>query len=318
MSTRDYTDSESDDNDNVPTPNRPFADTISAASTPRDMSPTNSSPTKPGASDHPVRITVSRVLSHPILHLLFPRFLPLVVTKRQLRPGLSHLADAPSSSDRASGSASPPRLKIKLGMKHALNASAIYSSSDDDDEKREKPPAKKQRTNKESDAAPSAAAGSSGANGGQQKPAHRKTYNWLAPSAVGTSHHGPEGRSERALSAVSTASPLLESESKRGSDNDSARGSAPPETKPKKSRRKAPAGDGGPGKNWRKGMRKYVHSHPRYAAWLDGSLIAGAIPCRGRTELVLWSTRSSRLRLLRRSAGASAAKSRPILVSLST
>lgn len=143
-------------------------------------------------------------------------------------------------------------------MKHALSASAIYSSSDEDDMAKE-PPAKKQRTKKapkDKEREKERAGGEP--SPGPQKPApHRKTYNWLAPSAVGTSHHGPEGRSDRALSAVSASSPMVETESKRGSDADSARGSVPPEAK-KKSRRKAPTGDAGPGKNWRKGMRKYV------------------------------------------------------------
>ncbi|GMK58249.1 hypothetical protein CspeluHIS016_0502810 [Cutaneotrichosporon spelunceum] len=182
MSTRDYTDSESDGDAPLP----------SAVSTPRADSPL--SPSK-----DPVRI--------------------------KLRPGLIDPAEqSPSVSP-------PPRFKIKLGVKHSRQAG--YSSSDD-----EKNPPKKQKMGQTPPPGPA--------------PKHRK-YEWLTPSAAGASHHGPEGRSERAQSAISAMSAASTDE---------------PVEKKKSARR--PAGQPGPGKAWRKGMRK---GDPM--PWKEGSSFMG-------------------------------------------
>ncbi|CAK9783479.1 hypothetical protein CC85DRAFT_143065 [Cutaneotrichosporon oleaginosum] len=148
----------------------------------------------------------------------------------KLRPGIYDSAE-PSPSVSASP---PPRFKIKLGMKHPRQAA--YSSSD------EEKPSKKQKTKVRSPPPPAAVP--------------KKKYDWLTPSAAGASHHGPEGRNERAPSALSAISPA----------------STPAEdtaAEKKKGGRRS-SGQPGPGKAWRKGMRK---GDPM--PWKEGSSFMG-------------------------------------------
>lgn len=102
MSTRDYTDSESDEEG--ATPSRPYD--LSGASTPRDMSPSQSSPTRPSASDHPVRITVSR--ADPSSSLV-PRPSPLAPRLLASRHPLSPGHDLAPSPITPLSTPSPPR-----------------------------------------------------------------------------------------------------------------------------------------------------------------------------------------------------------------
>jgi hypothetical protein len=120
-------------------------------------------------------------------------------------------------------------------MKHARQAA--YSSSEDEGKK--EPPKKKTKRSPPPEKAP-----------------QKKKYNWLTPSAAGASHHGPEGRSERAQSAISAMSAA----------------STPAEDAPVE-KKKAPrrsGGQPGPGKAWRKGMRK---GDPM--PWKEGSSFMG-------------------------------------------
>lgn len=127
-------------------------------------------------------------------------------------------------------------------MKHSI---ASYSSSEDEgDDKERSPPTKKQRTNKKSRGSPTKE-GKESKEAGPSLPApHRKAYDWLPSSAAGASHHGPEGRNnlkdDDMVSDAGTDTPAPEKEAK-----------------PKKGgRKRAPDAPPGPGKNWRKGMRK--------------------------------------------------------------
>ena len=148
-------------------------------------------------------------------------------------------------------------------MKHA-RSSAMYSDSEDEAETKpsasaakaedaaatgsvtpnnpRSPPAKKHKPSKPRSSLPPSIV-----------PGSRKAYNWLTPSAVGASHHGPPDRGERHSSAaVSNAASNAGDDEKPSIDE--GRESAPPSEKKKTVRRKA--GEAGPGKNWRKGMRK--------------------------------------------------------------
>lgn len=137
----------------------------------------------------------------------------------------------------------------------------MYSDSDESDTPAptKPPPSKKHK--------PSKARGSTGSASavGPPVPApHRKAYNWLQPSAAGASHHGPPDRTDRAERHPSVATSVAPSaggedekpipEDEKPVNYDPARDSAPPSETKKKTRRRP--GDVGPGKNWRKGMKK--------------------------------------------------------------
>jgi hypothetical protein len=115
------------------------------------------------------------------------------------------------------------------------------------------PPAKKQKTTKPRTMSVNSSTGPTVPATG------RKAYNWLTPSAAGASHTGPPDRGERHSSLVMSrgTSRTGEEDKIAGTDDkekDTGRDSAPPSDKKKAPRRKP--GDSGPGKNWRKGMRK--------------------------------------------------------------
>lgn len=132
---------------------------------------------------------------------------------------------------------------------------AAYSSSEDDDEygpsgskpkrpvKVRKPPTPKasKKRPQESQSNPLLAPElhSSG------HPAGRKSYDWLIPSVAGASHRGPEGRSSSGEVEHDDA------------DMPSQGSTLPGELKEKRSHKRRREGEiAGPGKNWRKGIKK--------------------------------------------------------------
>jgi hypothetical protein len=206
----------------------------------------------------------------------------------QFRPNLTHLInDDPtasvsdttppsqpvnSQSERSSLSPAPP-LTLKLGRpsQHRIAARANYSDSSDEEDDDDnaavastsvtQPPAKRPaKKSKKTHPTPSApAAGGSTEVGGTKK------YDWLAPSAVGASHHGPPDRSGAVSPTVSQSGGAGTSVSSKDGASDANRrmsGWAPGEDyvaqvavettvkKPTKTK------GSGLGKAWRKGIKK--------------------------------------------------------------
>ncbi|KAL1409506.1 hypothetical protein Q8F55_003489 [Vanrija albida] len=280
MSTRDYTDSESDGE----TRGRELT---SAHSTPARGSPTRSSPTKAGGPSNPsLRITLRPNMSHLVDES------PSTSSKKHPRERSRDRSDA-DHYDRSSASPPPHQIRLKLGSssgKQSMASKAAYSSSEGESDAPERkkddrsPPTKKQRTSKGANKQPKPA--------GPTLPAqHRKTYDWLQPSSASASHHGPpdrEGREPRDPPKPEPAKVTPKAKKPRekkkkeeavaekvetdvdddvrsllGEEFDSLQGSVPPEGKSKKAiaaaaRRKAAAasGEAGPGRNWRKGLKK--------------------------------------------------------------
>lgn len=120
---------------------------------------------------------------------------------------------------------------------------AQYSDSDEEDEHKEEPkkrPAKKARTK-----APTSS--SANASAGPSLPAqHRKTYEWLQPSTASASHSGPPVRKREEKKEEQIDDELEELLPKDEAKDD----------KPRKSHKKRPADAPGPGKHWRKGLKK--------------------------------------------------------------
>lgn len=147
---------------------------------------------------------------------------------------------------------SAPPIRIKLGMKHTREL-ATYSSSEEDTPKDRSPPAKKQKTKraKQDSKEPKEPKEKEGSKESTMPAQHRKTYDWLQPSSASASHHGPPER-ERHPSTADETTPTSIPVS-----------SPAPEPKPKKKRRSEP----GPGKNWRKGLKK---GDPRPPHLTDG------------------------------------------------
>ena len=81
----------------------------------------------------------------------------------------------------------------------------------------------------------------------------RKSYDWLAPSEAGASHHGPPSREAR---EEGKASPLL---GWSPEDPDGLLGGDGVDGKGRKSHKRRKADNPGPGKAWRKGLKKCVH-----------------------------------------------------------
>lgn len=142
-----------------------------------------------------------------------------------------HLDPAQQHSDRSSLSPPPP-ITLRLGMKQAIAERAAYSSSSDEDG----PPSMKARTSPSKRFHPPAFEDPS-------MPAqHRTSYDWLQPSFAAASHHGPP---ERIMPEIMSWSPSDEGEGKDG--------------KGKKSHKRRPDNaPPGPGKAWRKGLKKWV------------------------------------------------------------
>lgn len=73
---------------------------------------------------------------------------------------------------------------------------------------------------------------------------HRKSYGWLQPSAASASHSGPAGRKRDEVQKKDETRDEPVEELLQ----------VPKDDKPKKSHKKRT--DGGPGKAWRKGIKK--------------------------------------------------------------
>ncbi|WWC68793.1 uncharacterized protein I206_102728 [Kwoniella pini CBS 10737] len=207
---------------------------------------------------------------------------PLKIT---LRPGISNLINSQtpplkSNSNKKSNStrhsdrsslSPPPPITLKFGLKSAMAEKAAYSSSEDDDplpvpappSSKKKKPSSTTSSASKSKAKSQAEKVSSTATSSALAP--RKSYDWLAPSAAGASHRGPPERGEKEK----------EKERQDSINNDNAKitGWSPAdeaiggllddapesfEKKPVKKSHKKKAADAppGPGKAWRKGIKK--------------------------------------------------------------
>ncbi|WVW79959.1 hypothetical protein I302_101932 [Kwoniella bestiolae CBS 10118] len=201
---------------------------------------------------------------------------PLKIT---LRPGINNLINSSSDSkppskpkatrhsDRSSLSPPPP-ITLKFGLKSAMAEKASYSSSEDDDPlpiPPPNPPSKKKKSSTPSSTSKSSAknkASSVTAAGGTPTgpSAHKKSYDWLAPSVAGASHRGPPEREkekerERQGSNGKITGWSPADEAIGGLLDDSPDTAA--EKKLKKSHKKRSAdAPPGPGKAWRKGVKK--------------------------------------------------------------
>ncbi|KAK6907156.1 hypothetical protein I203_101146 [Kwoniella mangroviensis CBS 8507] len=199
---------------------------------------------------------------------------PLKIT---LRPGINNLINPqpePNSkpkskaksntarhSDRSSLSPPPP-ITLKFGLKSAMAEKASYSSSEDDDPLPIPEPPSKKKKSVSSTSTPSsskgrtsaAAAASASAGTGS---AHKKSYDWLAPSVAGASHRGPperQGSISNGSSKITGWSPADEAIDGLLDDSpDTTTEKKPPKKSHKKKAADAPSG---PGKAWRKGIKK--------------------------------------------------------------
>lgn len=162
------------------------------------------------------------------------------------------------ASDRSSLSPPPPiTLKFGLHQRSSLAEKASYSSSsdssDDDSEaeavaqtsnprpKKKARPTPKSPTHNKLHPPPHTLDTGSDATG------HRKSYDWLEPSVAGASHHGPPDRGTPKITG------WVPEDDIKPEDLDSGK---------KKSHKKKP---GGPGKAWRKGIKKSM-----LMSWKDG------------------------------------------------
>ncbi|WWD16660.1 hypothetical protein CI109_101090 [Kwoniella shandongensis] len=262
-------------------------------------------------SSHPLRITLRPNLNH-LMHAepsssssSAPKSKPKSKSKstKSKSSTSASVAARHQPSDRSSLSPPPP-ITLKLGMKHALAEKAAYSSSEEDEEEEHQrpPPSKKKKTaSKTSSPQTNTHAGGGGkgknklqpppplttttnmlsttsaSGSGSGVPAqHRKSYDWLQPSAAGASHHGPPEREKEGVpppphasgsatsSKITGWSPaeeaiggLLDDVLPHDSPSSSKGKTGESGSKPKKSHKKRPAdAPPGPGKAWRKGIKK--------------------------------------------------------------
>ncbi|ORY25812.1 hypothetical protein BCR39DRAFT_542835 [Naematelia encephala] len=195
------------------------ASTVSESTSVNVAGPSKSNSTVKSENHHPLRIT--------------------------LRPSLNHLINSSTSapvplSDRSSLSPPPP-ITLKFGMKHATSAKASYSSSSSDEEDIDGDMDVDVDVEADVDAASGHPQGKKSKS--ETMPAqHRKTYDWLQPGTAAASHHGPpprlsgwtpEGGETATTPSTTVTSGVKKSSKKRPGD--------------------APAG---PGKAWRKGLKK--------------------------------------------------------------
>ncbi|WWC87688.1 uncharacterized protein L201_002580 [Kwoniella dendrophila CBS 6074] len=217
------------------------------------------------------------------------------------------------TSDRSSLSPPPP-ITLKFGLKSTTMAEkATYSSSEEDQEDNEdrveeddndnddpisipppkQPPSKKKKlslsTSKPSSSTTTNSSNSKGKSKSNQEKeqklsttalasaAHKKSYDWLAPSVAGASHRRPPERErQNSLTGSTTSNGNSNSNSKitgwspadeaiggllDDKDNDISKETNSPditiEKKPKKQyKKKAADAPPGPGKAWRKGIKK--------------------------------------------------------------
>ncbi|WVQ79037.1 hypothetical protein IAT38_001129 [Cryptococcus sp. DSM 104549] len=222
--------------------------------------------------------------SHPLKVTIKPNTLTAIDTP---------LASAPQSpSTHRSHSASPRQpATLKVSSKHSMAERANYSSSEEDDDAdagSAPSPKKKKRL---SSTSPSGSAPNSPSKGKQSIKLHlgtqnlavppqpagaattpgvqRKSYDWLQPSHAGASHHGPPERERSRPSSPTGKSGSGADEAIGGlldavmekNDKDKA------ESKPKKSHKKKSAdAPPGPGKAWRKGIKKTLQAQAAAAA----------------------------------------------------
>jgi len=168
------------------------------------------------------------------------------------------------ASDRSSLSPPPP-LTLKLG-KPNLAAEAMYSDSDSDPQLAEPsshPPRKRNPSGSSTQAKKKLLPLPPMLNpavGDEETlhPQQRKAYDWLAPSIAGTSHHGPpERRHPRITGWAPEDDPVASAIDAALGEEDSV--DPPPlllpERRGKSQKRKAIV-ESGPGKAWRKGLKK--------------------------------------------------------------
>ncbi|KAK4687440.1 hypothetical protein P7C73_g2670, partial [Tremellales sp. Uapishka_1] len=189
---------------------------------------------------------------------------PLRVT---LRPTLTHLMNDQTattsqipSSERSSLSPPPP-ITLKLGMLPKNNPA--YSSSENEDAG---PPSKKA---KKSTKATKPKSKPSSSTSTPVQPIHMKKYDWLQPSAASASHSGPPERErehEKKTPKVTGWPPGEENETPTVVVEHEE---VSPEGSKRKSHKKRPENlPAGPGKNWRKGLKKGMG-----IPWKDGAAL---------------------------------------------
>ncbi|KAL7419675.1 hypothetical protein Q5752_005589 [Cryptotrichosporon argae] len=181
---------------------------------------------------------------------------------------LTHIA----SSDRSSLSPPPP-IKLRLGLKPpSMSTKASFSSDSDSaalptsaavSPKKRKPTSKRKNTGAAVGASAGAGAGV-GAPGPSMPAQHRKTYDWLQPGSASASHTGPPEREKERKKSTGGPGSAGTSADARSVDDEllEASGGGPPSV----GSGGTPTGDGkkkrkktsepGPGKNWRKGIKK--------------------------------------------------------------
>lgn len=176
----------------------------------------------------------------------------------------SHAEVSQQTSDRSSLSPPPP-ITLRFGMKQAI-PDKVHSSSSED----EGPPSKKAKTTTPKKVHPPPMDGPS------SLPAeNRKSYDWLQPSSAAASHRGPPERFVPKITGWTPADEFYE----------------PREGAGKKSHKRKPdITNPGPGKAWRKGLKKSLLTLPSKMR-LTNDL--GECRCRGEGEdlsSVKWGT----------------------------
>lgn len=290
---RAYTDSEDDESGAAPGSPRRSPSTARAADAKRASVPSpKAGPSKPSSADHRIRLTVG--LSHhgagPSLRAA--QFRPSLHHLVDPAPSAPASAEQPDV-DRSSLSPPPP-ITLKLGRNPHYSGppsqmppqSRPMGFSSDEDE----PPAKKARKGSDGKKgrrdSPHGSPVDAGAGTDVAVPAARqKSYDWLQPAAAGSSHPPPERKvDERQRESLPTSGPLPsapestpgeeESDAESASAADAAISEAlgmdPPGSSPapdagesirgdkKASAKKRRRAEAGPGKAWRKGLKKWV------------------------------------------------------------
>ncbi|CAD6588229.1 MAG: hypothetical protein TREMPRED_005010 [Tremellales sp. Tagirdzhanova-0007] len=216
-SIHDFTDSEG--SDGAPQAVQPDSELIESVSgrEPSEISmPTQESPTRPEASTENHSLRVT------------------------LRPHLSHIVngdpklDPPDQQSDRSTLSPPPPITLRLGLKPTTVDKAVYSSSSSDEDDL---PSKGRSVPSSKQIHPPPVEWSS------SLPAqHRKSYDWLQPSSAAASHHGPPERSMQKIMGWAPSAVI---------------GGEGKDAKEKKSlKRRSDGASVGPGKAWRKGLKK--------------------------------------------------------------
>ena len=197
------------------------------------------------------------------------------------RPNITHLMNDPSPLTEAerparSSLSPPPPLTLRLGPRPSASSSSnmppaassskagsIAHYSDSSDENESKPPpskkAKKTKSKAHAQAASHSPTSTASGPGDHVVPGPKRSkYDWLQPSTVGASHHGPPERAGSTSIAKSNSGSGSGSGGWAPGEGIIAQVAGENEPRPEKKISLKVGKPPGPGKAWRKGVKKWV------------------------------------------------------------